>query len=129
MSPQGRAWLETYTSDVAAEPISAHMRVVAFGDGETPTFIRGEGDRIEVAGVKGDRRFYRKAIVACAGRVWHQIALEYPVDMNRSIEPLLKSASGAVDASENIGCGNDAQASAPVRSNSSAATNGLAPAR
>ena len=59
------------------------MRAVAFGDGETPTFIRGESDRIEVAGIKGDRRYYRKAIVACAGRVWHQIAFEYPVDMGR----------------------------------------------
>jgi len=105
------------------------MRAVAFGDGETPTFLRGESDRIEVAGIKGDRKFYRKAIVACYGRVWHQIAFEYPVDMSRHIEPLLKSASGAVDASENVGCGNDAEASAPVRSDSSAATNGSAPAR
>jgi hypothetical protein len=129
VSPHGRAWVETYSSDVASDPVPDHMRAVAFKDGETPTFIRGESDRIEVAGIKGDRRFYRKAIIACAGRVWHQLASEYPVDMSRHIEPLLKSASGAVDASENVGCGNDAQASAPVRSDSSAGTNGSSPAR
>ncbi len=128
VSPQGRAWVETYSSDVSAEPIPVHMRAFVFKDGETPTFIHGESDRIEVAGIKGDRRFYRKAIVACAGRVWHQIAFEYPVDMSRHIEPLLKSASSAVDASENAGCGNDAEASAPARSGSSA-TSGSAPAR
>jgi hypothetical protein len=126
VSPQRRAWLETYTTEVAAEPIPAHMRAVAFRDGETPTFIRGESDRIEVAGIKGDRRFYRKAVVACAGRAWHQIASEYPLDMSRHIEPLLKSASAAVDGSENLGCGNDAEASAPVGSSSSAVTNGSA---
>jgi len=94
------------------------MRAVAFGEGETPTFIRGESDRIEVAGIKGDRKFYRKAIVACAGRVWHQIAFEYPVDMTRYIEPLMKSASGAVDASVSAGCDSDAKATADVHSDS-----------
>ncbi len=126
-SPEGRAWVETFTSDVAAEPVSAHMRSVAFGDGEILTFIRGESDRIEVAGVKGDRRFYRKAIIACAGRVWHQIALEYPLDMSRHIEPLLKSIPGAVDASENVGCGKtDASSTA---GSSSPATTSSAPSR
>jgi hypothetical protein len=120
-SPEGRAWVETSTTDVAAEPVSAHMRSVAFGDGETLTFIRGESDRIEVAGVKGDRHFYRKAIIACAGRVWHQIAMEYPVDMSRHIQPLLKSIPGAVDASETLGCGDNATPSA--------ATTGSGPAR
>jgi hypothetical protein len=105
------------------------MRSVAFGDGETLTFIRGESDRIEVAGVKGERRFYRKAIIACAGRVWHQIALEYPLDMSRHIEPLLKSIPGAVDASENVACGNNTDASSTAASTSSAPTTSSAPSR
>ncbi len=79
VSPQGRAWFEVYSSDVAKQSISDHMRGVAFADGETLTFIRGESDRIEVAGVKEDRKFYRKAILAWAGRVWHELAFEYPV--------------------------------------------------
>ncbi len=106
VSPGGRAWFETYTTDVSAEPIPAHMRSFAFGTNETLTFIRGQSDRIEVAGVKGDRRFYRKAIIACAGRVWHQIAFEYPLDMRQYMQALLQSASSAVDASENVGCEN-----------------------
>src|SRR3974390_2218410 len=52
VSPDGRAWFAAYSTEVAQEPVPAHMRAIAFVDGETPTFIRGESDRIAVAGPK-----------------------------------------------------------------------------
>jgi serine/threonine-protein kinase len=104
VSPDGRAWFAAYSTEVAQESVPAHMRAIAFVDGETPTFIRGESDRIAVAGSKGDRMFYRKAVIACGGRSWHHIAFEYPIDMSRYVDPMLRQASMTVDASENDGC-------------------------
>jgi hypothetical protein len=43
------------------------MKAVAFADGEQITHLRGERSWIEVSGFKGDRIFYRKAIVVCGG--------------------------------------------------------------
>lgn len=104
VSPDGRAWFAAYSTEVAQESVPAHMRAIAFVDGETPTFIRGESDRIAVAGTKGDHMFYRKAVIACGGRTWHHIAFEYPIDMNRYVDPMLRRASMAIDAGENDGC-------------------------
>jgi hypothetical protein len=104
VSPDGRAWFAAYSTEVAQESVPAHMRAVAFVDGETPTFIRGESDRVAVAGTKGDHMFYRKAVIACGGRTWHHIAFEYPIDMSRYVEPMLPRASMAVDGGEDDGC-------------------------
>ena len=105
VSPDGRAWFAAYSTEVAQEPASAHLRSVAFADGETVTFIRGESDWIVVAGTKGgDRMFYRKAVIACGGRIWHHIAFEYPIELSRHVAPMLRDASTALDGSENDGC-------------------------
>jgi serine/threonine-protein kinase len=101
------------------------MRAVAFADGETLTFIQGQSDWIAVAGSKAERMFYRKAVIACGGRKWHHIAFEYPVELSRYVEPLLRRASAAVDASENDGC-EAPVAKAPAES-PSPATTGAAP--
>lgn len=125
VSPDGRAWFAAYSTEVTQEPVPAHMRTIAFVDGETPTFIRGESDRIAVAGTKGDRMFYRKAVIACGGRTWHHIAFEYPIDMSRYVEPMLRQASVAVDAGENDGC--DMPVAKAPSTQSQPATTGAAP--
>jgi hypothetical protein len=40
--------------------------------------LRRETDWLAVSGFKGDRIFYRKAVIACGGTVWHHIEFEYP---------------------------------------------------
>ena len=127
VSPDGRAWFAAYSSEVAQEPVPAHMRAIAFVDGETPTFIRGDSDRIAVAGTKGDRMFYRKAVIACGGRTWHHIAFEYPIDMTRYVDPMLQRAATAVDMSENDGC--DAPVAKAPTSQSQPETTGTSPSR
>jgi serine/threonine-protein kinase len=127
VSPDGRAWFAAYSTEVAQEPVPAHMRAIAFVDGETPTFIRGESDRIAVAGTKGDRMFYRKAVIACGGRTWHHIAFEYPIDMGRYVDPMLRQASMAADAGENDGC--DAAVANSPAAQPQPETTGAAPAR
>ena len=127
VSPDGRACFAAYSSEVAQEPVPAHMRAIAFVDGETPTFIRGDSDRIAVAGTKGDRMFYRKAVIACGGRTWHHIAFEYPIDMTRYVDPMLQRAATAVDMSENDGC--DAPVAKAPTSQSQPETTGTSPSR
>src|SRR5947208_13453600 len=67
VSPDGSAWLAAYSSPVAKDTITSHMQTVAFADGEALTYLRGEQDWIAVSGLKGDRIFYRKAVIACGG--------------------------------------------------------------
>jgi hypothetical protein len=44
LSPDGSSWLNAYASWTDTEPITSHMQSVAFADGETVTYLRGERD-------------------------------------------------------------------------------------
>src|SRR5262245_16165206 len=104
LSPDGSSWLTVYASLTTAEPIASHMQAVAFAEGETVTYLRGERDWIAVSGMKGDRIFYRKAVIACGGKVWHHIAFEYPIAFKRRMDPFVMRAATIVDQAENDGC-------------------------
>jgi serine/threonine-protein kinase len=80
------------------------MQSVAFAEGETLAYVRGERDWIAVSGSKGDRIFYRKAIIACGGKVWHHIAFEYPMALKREMDSYVTRAAYIVDRAENDGC-------------------------
>ena len=104
LSPDGASWLAVYAFPTAKEPIATHMQSVAFAEGETLTYLRGERDWIVVSGTKGDRIFYRKATIACGGKVWHHIAFEYPVERKRAMDPFVIRAATIIDLAENDGC-------------------------
>jgi serine/threonine-protein kinase len=104
LSPDGTSWLAVYSFPTATEPITRHMQSVAFAEGETLTYLGGERDRIAVSGTKGDKIFYRKAIIACDGKVWHHIAFEYPFERRRVMDPFVIRAATIVDQAENDGC-------------------------
>lgn len=104
LSPDSSSWLAVYTSPAAAEPIASHMQSVAFAEGETLTYLRGEHNWIAVSGTKGDRIFYRKAVIACGGRVWHHIAFEFPDERKRAMEPFVIRTATIIDLAENDGC-------------------------
>jgi hypothetical protein len=97
VSPDGIAWLATYATPVEQEPIAAHMKAVAFADGEEVTDLRGERDWIAVSGSKGDRIF-------CGGRVWRHVACEYPAEAKRSMDRFARRAADMVDATANEAC-------------------------
>ncbi len=81
------------------------MKDFAFADGESITDLRARQNWIAVAGNKGgDRLFYREAVIACAGRTWHQIAFEYPSSMKTAMANFVGDAAVAVLHSENDGC-------------------------
>jgi hypothetical protein len=108
LSPDGTSWFAAYSSSVGDEPAAAHMKAIAFGDREVLTYLRGERTWIAVSGVKGDRIFYRKAVIACAGTTWHHIAFEYPVFLKREMDRFVIGAAETVDRTENEGCENAA---------------------
>jgi len=109
LSPDGTSWLAVYAFPATPEQLSTHMQSTAFVDGETVTYLRGERDWIVASGTKGDRIFYRKAVIACGGKVWHHIAFEYPTERKRAMDPLVTRAAAIVDLADNDGC--EAQAS------------------
>lgn len=104
LSPDGSSWLTVYASLTTTEPIASHMQSVAFAESETVTYLRGERNWIAVSGIKGDRIFYRKAVIACGGKVWHHIAFEYPMAVKRQMDPFVMRAATIVDQAENDGC-------------------------
>ena len=96
VSPDGTAWLAVYR--VAAQgSVSDHMKAIAFaGNDEVLTYVHGERSSIAAAGFKGSRVFYRKAILACAGKVWHHVAFEYPPEIKDRMERFVDVASRAL---------------------------------
>jgi hypothetical protein len=80
VSPDGEGSLALYATPVEKEPIAKHMNAIAFVDGEQITHLHGEENWIEVSGTKADHSFYRKAVLACDGQVWHEVSFEYPTE-------------------------------------------------
>jgi hypothetical protein len=103
-SPDGSSWLTVYASLTAAKPIASHMQSIAFAEGEALTYLRGERDWIVASGTKGDRIFYRKAVIACGGKVWHHMAFEYPVERKQAMDAFVIRAATIIDLAENDGC-------------------------
>ena len=52
----------------------------------------------------GDRIFYRKAMLACGGQVWHHLAFEYPAIQKRAFDLFVTRASYALQAYGQVGC-------------------------
>jgi hypothetical protein len=104
-SPDGSASVAIFTAPVDQANVAPFMKNFAFGDGEKITDLRAQQNWIAVAGNKGgDRLFYREAVIACAGRTWHQIAFEYPAGMKAAMARFVSDAAVAVLNSENDGC-------------------------
>ena len=108
VSPRGEAWLAFYASPADQETVSAHFKTLAFADGEEIVTLHASRDQLIVTGAKGDRVFYRKARLACDGRQWHHVALEFPFGIEerqgRSYELLVAQAARALDLADDDGC-------------------------
>ena len=98
-SPDGAAWLALYKA-AADVPAGDHMKSVVFAEGETLTYVQGERSWIAAAGFKGSRMFYRKAILACGGRVWHHVAFEYPPETKVSLDRFIHLAAEGLHDSQ-----------------------------
>jgi len=97
LSPDGTSWLAVYRAPALNEPIANHMRSIIFAKDETITYLRGERTWVAVSGFKDSRIFYRKAVLACAGKAWHHIAFEYPAELKTRMDPFVLAAAQALD--------------------------------
>jgi hypothetical protein len=104
ISPSGDAWLALYAEPADREPIQAHIAQVRQHQNERITYEREEQTWIVVSGYIGSRIFYRKAMLACGGRVWHHLTFEYPAIQKRAFDLFVTRASYALQAYGQIGC-------------------------
>src|ERR1700692_1490885 len=72
--PFGAAWLSLYAEPAAREPVQAHMARFRQRENERITYEREGQTWIVASGYHGDRIFYTKAMLACGGLVWAQLA-------------------------------------------------------
>ncbi len=108
VSPGGEAWLAFYASPADQETVSAHFKTLAFAAGEEIVTLHAGRDQLIVTGAKSNRVFYRKARLACDGRQWHHVTLEFPFSTEqrqaRSYELLVAQAARALDLADDDGC-------------------------
>src|SRR5438552_3879249 len=96
VSPAGDASVAFYGRPAAELARDQYLKALAIVEGEEATYLRRERDWLVVFGFKGDKRernFYRKVVLACGGRQWRHIVLEYPVEAKRSFERLIEGLS------------------------------------
>jgi hypothetical protein len=103
ISPDRRGWLAVYEAP-ADRSVADHMKAVASAEGERITYLRRGRGWIVVSGFKGDRIFYRKAMLACGDTRWHHVAFEYPAAQKRAYDRFVTRASRALGAHRNDGC-------------------------
>jgi serine/threonine-protein kinase len=104
VSSAGTAWVEFYARSAEAETSEERFKAVAFADHEEITYLRGERNWLAVSGIRGDRIFYRKVVLACGERQWRHIALEYPADEKRQFDRLVSRMSRALDRAREEDC-------------------------
>ena len=107
MAPDGSAWLALYSAPAEKDAIAAHLKNVAFADGEEVTYLRGARDWLAVSGLKGDRVYYRKVVLACGGTMWRHVAWEYPAQAKPVIDRMVERATQVLDRLAEESCSGD----------------------
>jgi hypothetical protein len=105
LSPDGAASLAFDASPASSESASEHLKAVAFVDGEQLLTLVGTQSELLVTGTKDHRTFIRKARLACGGREWHQVTLEFPTGAQREYAQIGERAVRALELADDDGCG------------------------
>jgi hypothetical protein len=98
VSPEGNAWLQLYAVPANKDGTDHYWKDVAVREGEHIRLLRRDRGRVEVAGFKGGRRYFRKAVLACGGREWRHIEYEYAAEAHRAFEGHVDRMSRAIDS-------------------------------
>ena len=104
VSPDGSAWLSIQAEPARRAGVEAHIRSLAQRRGERVTYLRRGRGWIVASGYRDGRIFYRKAMLACANRAWHQLEFEYPAQQKREFDRLVTRVSAALQAYGRNGC-------------------------
>jgi hypothetical protein len=96
--PKGDASLKFYAVPVEKDALDQYWKSVALREGEDLRSLRRDRGRVEVAGFKGGRMYFRKAVLACGDREWRHVEYEYPAEAERVFQTHLDRMSRAFDS-------------------------------
>jgi hypothetical protein len=105
VSRSGDAWLWYF-----AIPVNREAAVNANAEGGPPapaeqvTYEARGGDWIVTSGYRGNRIFYRRAMLACNNTKWRHIEFEYPASEKRLFDKFVTRTSFALRAYKEVGC-------------------------
>jgi hypothetical protein len=104
VSPRKDAWLSLYATPVDG-PVPSRLRRWGVSAGDRVTYQRqGQGWTV-VSGYTADNRiFYRKTMLACEGRKWHNLEFKYPASDKPAMDEFVTRASYALVAYTRAGC-------------------------
>jgi hypothetical protein len=97
VSPSGDAWLWYF-----AVPVNAQAGPAT--SAEQVTYQARGGDWIVTSGYRGNRIFYRRAMLACNNTKWRHIEFEYPASEKRLFDDFVTRTSFALRAYKEVGC-------------------------
>ena len=102
-APDGQATIAIFGSlNVWEKPDEAFAAHETPDEGETITYKHRDKRGTVVSGVKGDRIFYRKAILSCRGQVWNNVAIEYPAAQKQAFDPVVTHVAGSLRAGKSL---------------------------
>ena len=102
-SPRGDAWI-VFKAKPASRSVAAQLALLRSVRGGAITYERAGRTWIVVSGYKGNRIFYRKAMLACGGSAWHYLEFEYPGAEKRAFDKFVTRSSAALAAYSHSGC-------------------------
>lgn len=105
ISPDGSSWLAIYAARETGSDEAGHRDATIKVAGEEITYLVRRPGWLVVSGHKGDRVFYRKAVLGCGGTVWHHIAMEYPARLKQLYDPLASVVSRSLEPGAGHDCG------------------------
>ena len=103
VSPSGDAWLWFFAVPANREATDR----LAPGPPERVTYEARGGDWLVSSGYRGNRIFYRRAMLACNGTKWRHIEFEYPAWEKRLFDDFVTRTSYALRAYQDVGCGQE----------------------
>lgn len=103
ISPRGDAWI-VFKAKPARRPVAAQLALLRTVRGGDITYERAGRTWVVVSGYKGNRIFYRKAMLACGGDAWHYVEFEYPRAEKRTFDDFVTRSSTALSAYSHSGC-------------------------
>jgi hypothetical protein len=104
VSPRRDAWLSLYATPIKGS-VPSHFHGWGVNPGDRVTYQqRGRGWSVVSGYTADDRIFYRKTMLACEGRKWHNLAFEYPASDKRAMDEFVTRASYALAAYNQAGC-------------------------
>jgi hypothetical protein len=105
ISPSGNAWLWYFAVPVNRKAaVNGNAERGSPGPMEQITYEARGGDWFVTSGYRGNRIFYRRAMVACNNTKWRHIEFEYPASEKRLFDNFVTRTSFALRAYKEVGC-------------------------